>query len=137
MYTYKQMRGRNPQKLLVLELSNTDYKKHLVCLKKIKEAIKNITKEWDHKKQPGRFEKEPHETPRKEKEWKLKLNYHIKLSMHISDNPTILLQCPRDSAAYVHHNQIIALHLLEKALQQMLHTAMKTNKLTHTIVDKS
>lgn len=93
---------RNPQKLLVLELSNTDYKRHLMCL--MKEAIKNIIKEWAHKKLSDRFEKQPHETSRKEKEWKLKLNYHIKLSKHTPDNSTILLIYPRDPVAYVHQN---------------------------------
>lgn len=34
--------------------------------------MKNITKEWDHKKLSGGSEKEPHETSREENEWKLK-----------------------------------------------------------------
>ena len=83
--------------------------------------MKNITKESDHKKLSGQFEKEPHEASREEKEQKLKLNYHIKQSMHIPDNSTILLTYPRDPVAHVHHvhqNQITALHITEKALQQ-------------------
>lgn len=93
-------------------------KRHLVCLMNIKEAIKNITKEQEHKKLSGRFENELQETSRNETEWKLKLNYHMKLSMHIPDNLTSLVIYPRDTIAHVHQNQIIALYITEEALQQ-------------------
>lgn len=92
-------------------------KRHLVCLMNIKEAIKNITKEQEHKKLSGRFEKELHETSRNETEWKLKLNYHMKLRMHIPDNLRSLVIYPRDTIAHVHQNQIIALYnITEEAL---------------------
>lgn len=71
----------------------------------IKEAIENMTKEQDHKILSGKFEKEPHEASRKEKERKLKLNYDIKLSMYLLDKLAILFTYPRETFAHVHQNK--------------------------------
>lgn len=71
----------------------------------IKEAIENMTTEQNHKILSGKFQKEPHEASRKEKEWKLKLNYHVKLSMYILDKLAILFIHPRETFAHVHQNK--------------------------------